>query len=404
MTQEKQQLNTIDEALKAFAQGEFVIVVDDEDRENEGDFVVAAEKITPEKVNFMLKYGRGLLCAPITMERCEELELNYMVGNNTSLLGTPFTVTVDKLEGCTTGVSAHDRAETIRALADPMAKPSDFARPGHINPLYAQTKGVLRRAGHTEAAVDLARLAGLNPAAALIEIMNEDGSMARLPQLMKIAAENNFKIISIKDLIAYRLLQESIVEKGVEVHLPTEYGDFKLIPFKQKSNGKEHIALIKGTWEADEAILVRVHSSCMTGDIFGSKRCECGEQLHKAMRTIEAEGKGVIVYLNQEGRGIGLMAKIEAYKLQEEGLDTVDANVHLGFDPDERDYGVGASILKELGVRKMRLMTNNPVKRVGLEAFGLEIEENVPIEITPNKYNERYMRTKKERMGHTLHL
>lgn len=404
MTQEKQQLNTIDEALKAFAQGEFVIVVDDEDRENEGDFVVAAEKITPEKVNFMLKYGRGLLCAPITIERCEELELNYMVGNNTSLLGTPFTVTVDKLEGCTTGVSAHDRAETIRALADPMAKPSDFARPGHINPLYAQTKGVLRRAGHTEAAVDLARLAGLNPAAALIEIMNEDGSMARLPQLMKIAAENNFKIISIKDLIAYRLLQESIVEKGVEVHLPTEYGDFKLIPFKQKSNGKEHIALIKGTWDADEAILVRVHSSCMTGDIFGSKRCECGEQLHKAMRTIEAEGKGVIVYLNQEGRGIGLMAKIEAYKLQEEGLDTVDANVHLGFDPDERDYGVGASILKELGVRKMRLMTNNPVKRVGLEAFGLEIEENVPIEITPNKYNERYMRTKKERMGHTLHL
>ena len=404
MKELKQKLDTIEDALKAFAEGEFVIVVDDEDRENEGDFIVAAEKITPEKVNFMLKYGRGLLCAPITIERCEELELNYMVGNNTSLLGTPFTVTVDKLEGCTTGVSAHDRAETIRALADPKAKPSDFARPGHINPLYAQSKGVLRRAGHTEAAVDLARLSGLYPAAALIEIMNEDGTMARLPQLMEIATENNLKIISIKDLIAYRLLQESIVEKGVEVHLPTAYGDFRLIPFRQKSNGKEHIALIKGTWTKDEPILVRVHSSCMTGDIFGSMRCECGEQLHKAMQTIEKEGKGVIVYLNQEGRGIGLMAKIEAYKLQEEGFDTVDANVHLGFDPDERDYGVGASILKELGVSKMRLMTNNPVKRVGLEAFGLKIEENVPIEITPNKYNERYMRTKRDRMGHTLHL
>jgi 3,4-dihydroxy 2-butanone 4-phosphate synthase/GTP cyclohydrolase II len=395
-------LDSIEEALNAFAQGEFVIVVDDEDRENEGDFIVAAEKITAEKVNFMLKHGRGVLCAPITMDRCEELELDRMVGNNTSILGTPFTVTIDKLEGCTTGVSAHDRAETIKALADPVSKPSTFGRPGHINPLYAQNKGVLRRAGHTEAAVDLARLAGLYPAAALIEIMNEDGSMARLPQLMEVAKENNMKIISIKDLIAYRLRQESIVDKGVEVHLPTEYGDFRLIPFRQKSNGKEHIALIKGTWDADEPILVRVHSSCMTGDIFGSKRCECGEQLHKAMQTIEREGKGVIVYLNQEGRGIGLMAKIEAYKLQEQGLDTVDANIHLGFDADERDYGVGASILSELGVSKMRLMTNNPVKRVGLEGFGLEIVENVPIEVEPNEFNEAYMRTKKERMGHKL--
>jgi 3,4-dihydroxy 2-butanone 4-phosphate synthase/GTP cyclohydrolase II len=352
----------------------------------------------------MVKNGRGVLCAPITMERCEELELDRMVGNNTSILGTPFTVTIDKLEGCTTGVSAHDRAETIKALADPNSKPSTFGRPGHINPLYAQNKGVLRRAGHTEAAVDLARLAGLYPAAALIEIMNEDGTMARLPQLIEVAKEFNLKIISIKDLIAYRLRQESIVEKGVEVHLPTEYGDFRLIPFRQKSNGKEHIALIKGQWAKDEPILVRVHSSCMTGDIFGSKRCECGEQLHKAMQTIEKEGKGVIVYLNQEGRGIGLMAKIEAYKLQEQGLDTVDANIHLGFDADERDYGVGASILSELGVSKMRLMTNNPVKRVGLEGFGLEIVENVPIEVQPNEYNEAYMRTKKERMGHKLNF
>ncbi|MCR5697585.1 MAG: bifunctional 3,4-dihydroxy-2-butanone-4-phosphate synthase/GTP cyclohydrolase II [Marinilabiliaceae bacterium] len=396
-------LNSVEEAVEAFAKGEFVIVVDDEDRENEGDFIVAAEKITPEKVNFMLKYGRGLLCAPITIDRCKELELDHMVGNNTSLLGTPFTVTIDKVEGCTTGVSAHDRAATIRALADPNAKPTDFARPGHINPLYAQTKGVLRRAGHTEAAIDLARLAGLFPAAALIEIMNEDGTMARLPQLFEIAREHNLCLISIKDLIAYRLKQESIIEKGVRVHLPTMFGDFDLIPFRQKLNGKEHIALIKGTWKQDEPILVRVHSSCMTGDIFGSMRCECGEQLHKAMQQIEKEGKGVIVYLNQEGRGIGLMAKIEAYKLQEEGYDTVDANVHLGFDPDERDYGIGAHILKELGVNKMRLMTNNPVKRVGLEAYGLEIVENVPIEIIPNKYNERYMLTKKLRMHHELH-
>ncbi len=400
--QEKQQLDTIEDALRDFAEGKFVIVVDDEDRENEGDFIVAAEKITPEKVNFMLKNGRGLLCAPITIDRCKELELDHMVGNNTSILGTPFTVTVDLIEGCTTGVSAHDRAATIRALADPKSKPSDFGRPGHINPLYAQQKGVLRRAGHTEAAVDLARLAGLYPAAALIEIMNADGTMARLPQLLKIAAENNIRIISIRDLIAFRQHEEAIIERGSEVHLPTAYGNFRLIPFRQKTNGMEHIALIKGTWEPDEPVLVRVHSSCMTGDIFGSMRCECGEQLHKAMETIEKEGKGVVVYLNQEGRGIGLMAKIEAYKLQEEGFDTVDANIHLGFDPDERDYGVGAGILRALGVKKLRLMTNNPVKRIGLEGFGLEIVENVPIEITPNEYNRKYMLTKKLRMGHIL--
>ena len=397
-------LNTIPEAVEAIKRGDFVIVVDDEDRENEGDFVIAAEKITPEKVNFMLKNGRGLLCAPITIDRCAELELNHMVDNNTSILGTPFTVSVDKIEGCTTGVSAADRAATIRALADPESKPSTFARPGHINPLYAQNKGVIRRAGHTEAAVDLARLAGLHPAAALIEIMNEDGTMARMEQLQVIAKEFNLNIITIKDLIAYRLQQDTLIERGPEVHLPTAYGDFRLIPFLQKSNNKEHIALIKGSWEKDEPILVRVHSSCMTGDIFGTMRCECGEQLHKAMQTIDKEGKGVIIYMNQEGRGIGLMAKIKAYELQEHGYDTVDANIHLGFDADERDYGVGASILRELGVSKMRLMTNNPVKRIGLEAYGLEVVENVPIEIEPNKYNEFYMRTKKERMGHTLRL
>lgn len=397
-------LNTIPEAIEAIKRGDFVIVVDDEDRENEGDFVIAAEKITPEKVNFMLKNGRGLLCAPITIDRCAELELSHMVDNNTSILGTPFTVSVDKIEGCTTGVSAADRAATIKALADPESKPSTFARPGHINPLYAQNKGVIRRAGHTEAAVDLARLAGLHPAAALIEIMNEDGTMARMEQLQEIAKEFNLNIITIKDLIAYRLQQDTLIERGPEVHLPTAYGDFRLIPFLQKSNGKEHIALIKGEWGKDEPILVRVHSSCMTGDIFGSMRCECGEQLHKAMQTIDKEGKGVIIYMNQEGRGIGLMAKIKAYELQEHGYDTVDANIHLGFDADERDYGVGASILRELGVSKMRLMTNNPVKRIGLEAYGLEVVENVPIEIEPNKYNEFYMRTKKERMGHTLRL
>lgn len=401
---DRDHLDTIEEAIDAFRRGEFVIVVDDEDRENEGDFITAAELITPEKVNFMIKNGRGVLCAPLTIERCQELELPHMVADNTSILGTPFTVSVDLLEGCTTGVSAHDRAATIRALADPNSKATDFGRPGHISPLYAQSRGVIRRSGHTEAAIDLARLAGLQPAAALIEIMNEDGTMARLPQLREVAKQHNIKLISIKDLIAFRLQQETLVERGSEVHLPTEYGNFRLIPFRQKSNGKEHIALIKGEWAPDESILVRVHSSCMTGDIFGSKRCECGEQLHKAMRAIDEAGKGVVVYLNQEGRGIGLMAKIEAYRLQEQGLDTVDANVHLGFDPDERDYGVGASILKELGVHRMRLMTNNPVKRVGLEAYGLQIVENVPIEVAPNPYNEFYMHTKKTRMGHNLNL
>lgn len=393
----------IESAIDDFREGKFLIVVDDEDRENEGDFIVAAEKITPEKVNFMLKHARGVLCAPITIERCKELDLPHQVADNTSVLGTPFTVTIDKLEGCTTGVSAADRAATIRALADPASTPQTFGRPGHINPLYAQDKGVLRRAGHTEACVDLAKLAGLYPAGALMEIMNEDGTMARMPELKKIAQEYGLKIISIRDLIAYRLQQESLVERGDEVDMPTQYGHFHLIPFRQKSNGLEHIALIKGEWRRDEPILVRVHSSCATGDIFGSCRCECGEQLHQAMRAIEKEGRGVVVYMNQEGRGIGLMAKIAAYKLQEQGYDTVDANLHLGFKADERDYGVGASILRELGVSKMRLMTNNPVKRIGLEAYGIEIVENVPIEIEPNPYNESYMRTKKERMGHVLH-
>jgi len=397
-------ISTIEEALDDFREGKFLIVVDDEDRENEGDFIIAGEKITPEKVNFMLKNGRGVLCCPLPISRCKELELDFQVQRNTSMLGTPFTITVDKLEGCTTGVSIHDRAATIKALADPNSKPSDFGRPGHINPLYAQDKGVLRRAGHTEAAIDLARLAGLTPAAALIEIMNEDGSMARMPDLQKVAEKFGLKIITIKDLIAYRLRLESIVERGVEAQLPTKYGSFRVIPFRQKSNGLEHVALVKGEWKKDEPVLVRVHSSCVTGDIFGSLKCECGEQLHKAMETIDKEGKGAIVYLMQEGRGIGLMNKIAAYKLQEEGVDTVDANLQLGFQADERDYGVGASILHELGITKMRLMTNNPVKRIGLEGYGLEIVENVPIEIEPNKYNEKYLCTKKDKMGHTLHI
>ena len=397
-------LSTIEEALQDYKEGKFLIVVDDEDRENEGDLITPAELITPEKVNFMLSYGRGVLCAPITIERARELNLSHQVQENTSMLGTPFTVTVDKLEGCTTGVSCHDRAATIKALADPMSQPSDFGKPGHINPLYAQDRGVLVRAGHTEAAVDLSRLAGLQPAACLIEILNEDGTMARMPQLLEFAEKHQLKIITIRDLIAYRLKNEVLVDQGEEVDMPTEYGHFRLIPFRQKSNGLEHVALIKGTWEEGEPILVRVHSSCATGDIFGSERCDCGEQLHKAMKMVEAEGKGVVLYLNQEGRGIGLMAKIAAYKLQEQGYDTVDANLHLGYDPDERDYGVGAQILQMLGVTRMRLMSNNPVKRVGLEAYGLEITENVPIEIKPNKYNERYLRTKKNRMGHNLHF
>lgn len=411
-------MDTIEQAIQDIREGKFVIVVDDEDRENEGDFIIAAEKITPEKVNFMLQHGRGVLCAPLTETRCAELDLTHQVANNTSMLGTPFTVTVDKLEGCTTGVSAADRAATILALADPLSKPSTFGRPGHINPLYARERGVLQRAGHTEAAVDLARLAGLRPAAALIEIMNEDGTMARLPQLEQVAKEYGLSLISIKDLISYRLqkaglteaspdnhaAESVLVERGETVFLPTAYGEFMLTPFKQLSNGLEHIALVKGTWEPDEPILCRVHSSCMTGDVFGSKRCECGEQLHRAMQLIEKEGKGILVYMNQEGRGIGLMNKIRAYKLQEQGEDTVDANIHIGFQPDERDYGVGAQILRQMGAKKLRLLTNNPVKRVGLESYGIEIVDNIAIEIAPNPYNVRYMRTKKERMHHNLQM
>ena len=395
-------LDSIEEAIEDFRNGKMVIVVDDEDRENEGDLIVAAEKITPEQVNFMLKNARGVLCVPLTISRCRELELNHQVEQNTSMLGTPFTITVDKIEGCSTGVSIEDRCATIRALADPESVPETFGRPGHINPLYTQDAGVLRRSGHTEAAVDLARLAGLQPAAALMEIMSEDGSMARLPELRKRADEWGMKLISIRDLIAYRLASEQLVEQGVEVDMPTADGHFRLIPFRQKSNGLEHIAIIKGDVTTDEPVLVRVHSSCATGDIFASKRCDCGEQLHKAMQMIEKEGRGAVIYLNQEGRGIGLMDKIKAYKLQEEGLDTVEANIHLGHDADERDYGVGAQILNLLGIRKMHLLTNNPVKRIGLEGYGLTVVENVPIEVEPNPYNLRYMHTKKERMGHNL--
>ncbi|MBR6455430.1 MAG: bifunctional 3,4-dihydroxy-2-butanone-4-phosphate synthase/GTP cyclohydrolase II [Prevotella sp.] len=397
-------LNTIEEALEDFREGKFVIVVDDEDRENEGDLICAAEKITPEMVNFMLKNARGVLCAPVTQSRCRELDLPHQVQDNTSVLGTPFTVTIDKLEGCSTGVSIHDRAATIRALADPTSTPQTFGRPGHINPLYAQDNGVLRRSGHTEAAIDLCRLSGLYPVGALMEIMNEDGTMARLPELMKMAKEWDMKIISIRDMIAYRLQRESLIEVGNEADMPTQYGHFRLIPFRQKSNGTEHFALIKGHWRDDEPILVRVHSSCATGDILGSMRCDCGEQLHRSLQMIEKEGKGVLIYMQQEGRGIGLMNKIAAYKLQEEGLDTVEANVHLGFKPDERDYGCGAQMLRHLGIHKMRLMTNNPTKRVGLEAYGLQIVENIPIEITPTPYDYRYLKTKQERMGHDLHL
>lgn len=415
-------INTIEEALEDLRLGKFVIVADDEDRENEGDFIIAAEMITPEKVNFMLQYGRGVLCCPITEQRCAELDLMHQVANNTSMLGTPFTVTVDKLEGCSTGVSTADRAATILALADPNSKPETFGRPGHINPLYARAGGVLQRAGHTEAGVDLARLAGFQPVAALIEIMNPDGSMARMPQLQEVAQEFDLKIITIKDLIAYRLKHETqcvskeeqdeaqntsasqLIERGETVFLPTQQGEFMLTPFRDLTTGLEHIALTKGEWMEEEAVLCRVHSSCMTGDIFGSLRCECGEQLTRAMQMIEKEGKGIVVYMNQEGRGIGLMNKIRAYKLQEQGEDTVEANIHLGFRPDERDYGVGAQILRAMGAKKLKLMTNNPVKRVGLESYGIEIIENVPIEIKPNRFNERYMRTKKEKMQHDLKM
>ena len=399
----KNKLDTIEEAIEEIRKGNFIIVVDDEDRENEGDFIIAAECITPEKINFMETHGRGLVCAPITHERAEELDLPLMVANNTAVHATPFTVSIDLLtHGCTTGISAYDRAQTILALTREETKPEDFGRPGHIFPLRAQSRGVLRRAGHTEAAVDFARLAGLYPAGALVEIKKEDGSMARLPDLMEMAQEFDLKIVSVADLIKYLLKRESLIERGEQVVLPTEYGNFHLIPFLQTSTGEEHVALIKGEWTEDESILVRMHSSCLTGDIFGSRRCECGEQLHEAMRLVEKEGKGVIVYLNQEGRGIGLMAKVAAYKLQEEGYDTVDANLHLGYKADERDYGVGAQILRSLNVGKMRLLTNNPVKRIGLESYGLTVTENVPLEVKPNKYNKFYMQTKKSKMGHNL--
>lgn len=396
-------LNTIPEAIAAIKRGELVIVVDDEDRENEGDFIVASELVTPEIINFMTIHGRGLICVAITEKRCEELNLELMVGQNTSMHETQFTVSVDAIgPDVSTGISAHDRATTIKLLVDPDTKPEQLARPGHIFPLMAKNRGVLRRSGHTEAAVDLARLAGLYPSGVLVEIMNDDGSMARLPQLMVLAKKFNLKIVSIKDLISFLFQSESLIERGDEVFLPTHYGGFKIIPFRQKSNGAEHIALIKGTWAPNEPILVRVHSSCMTGDVFGSLRCECGEQLHTSMSMIEKEGKGVLVYMMQEGRGIGLLNKIAAYKLQDQGLDTIEANIHLGFKADERDYGVGAQILRNLGITKMRLLTNNPVKRVGLEGFGLEVVDIIPIEIEPNEYNQKYLKTKRDRMGHHL--
>lgn len=399
------ELNSIEDAIEDIRKGKVVIVVDDESRENEGDFICSAELITPEIVNFMAKHARGIICAPIPEERCEELDLEMMVGQNTSFHATAFTVSVDLLgHGCTTGVSAHDRAKTINALVDPATRPEDLGRPGHVFPLKARSKGVLRRAGHTEAAIDLTKLAGLKPGGVLVEIMNDDGSMARMPQLIKIAEKFNLKIISIKDLITYKLQNESLVVKGVKVKLPTKYGTFNLVPFIQKSNGLEHLALIKGKWTKDEPVLTRVHSSCMTGDIFGSYRCDCGPQLQEAMKLIQKEGKGAIIYLNQEGRGIGLFNKIKAYKLQEEGEDTVEANLHLGFKEDERDYGVGANIMKELGLGKIRLISNNPVKRAGLEGYGLEIVENVSLQILPNEHNLFYLKTKKNKMGHLLEL
>lgn len=398
-------LNTIDEALEDIREGKVIIVVDDEDRENEGDFIVAAEKITPDIVNFMVTHGRGLMCAPLPESRCEELGLPMMVGQNTAIYETPFTVSVDLLgNGCTTGISTSDRAKTIFALVDPKTKPEDLGKPGHIFPLKARDKGVLRRAGHTEAVVDLTRMAGLIPGGALVEILNEDGTMARLPQLMEISKKFNIKIISIRDLIAYRLQTDSIVERGVQSKLPTEYGNFTAIPFRQKNGNIDHVALIKGEWGKDEPILVRVHSSCMTGDIFGSCRCDCGPQLHESMKMIEKEGKGAIIYLIQEGRGIGLFSKLHAYKLQDEGKDTIEANLALGFKADERDYGVGASILRELGITKMRLITNNPTKRKGLEGYGITITENVPIIIPSNPYNKFYLETKALKMGHNLNL
>lgn len=396
-------LNTIEEALEDVRKGKVIIVVDDEDRENEGDFVTAARNATPDVINFMATHGRGLICAPLTEERAHELKLDMMVPANTSLHETPFTVSVDLLgHGCTTGISASDRSKTVKALIDPNIRPSEFGRPGHIFPLKSKPGGVLRRAGHTEATVDISVLAGFEPCGVLVEILNEDGTMARLPQLVKIAERFDLKIISIKDLIAYRLSKESIVKRQVEVNMPTHWGNFKLIDYSVDTNGQEHLVLVKGEWEKDEPVLVRMHSSCVTGDIFGSCRCDCGAQLHRSMEMIEKEGKGVVVYLNQEGRGIGLLNKLKAYKLQEQGLDTVEANVELGFKVDERDYGVGAQILRDLGVRKIKLMTNNPKKRAGLIGYGLEIVENVPIVINANPHNEKYLKTKKDKMGHSF--
>ena len=396
-------LNTIEEAINDIKNGKVIIVVDDEDRENEGDFLTAARNVTPEVINFMATHGRGLICTSITEQRAKELDLHLMVSKNTASHETAFTVSVDLLgHGCTTGISAQDRAKTVQALINPEMKPSDFGRPGHIFPLIAKTGGVLRRTGHTEATIDLAVMAGFEPCGALVEIMNEDGSMARLPDLIKIAEKFNLKIVSIKDLISYRLEKETIVERQVEVNMPTNWGDFKLVAYKVSTNGEEHMALVKGEWKADEPVLTRVHSSCVTGDVFGSCRCDCGPQLHAAMEMIEHEGKGVIVYMNQEGRGIGLLNKLKAYKLQEKGRDTVEANIELGFKMDERDYGIGAQILRDLGVHKIKLMTNNPKKRAGLIGYGLEIVDNVPIVITPNPHNEKYLQTKKEKMAHSL--
>ncbi|AKQ46323.1 3,4-dihydroxy-2-butanone 4-phosphate synthase [Rufibacter radiotolerans] len=396
-------LDNIEDAIEDIKAGKVVIVVDDDDRENEGDFICAAEKITPEIVNFMATHGRGLICAPLTEERCDELGLELMVGRNTALHATPFTVSVDLLgHGCTTGISASDRAKTILALADPTTDPASLGKPGHIFPLRARKEGVIRRAGHTEAAVDLAALAGLAPAGVLVEIMNEDGTMARMPDLEKVAERFNLKLISIKDLITYRLQKESLIDREIAVELPTDWGNFDLYAYTQRSNNAKHLALVKGTWEPDEPVLVRVHSSCVTGDIFGSCRCDCGPQLHRAMEIIEKAGKGVIVYMNQEGRGIGLLNKLKAYKLQEQGLDTVEANLQLGFGTDERDYGVGAQILRDLGVTKMRLLSNNPRKRTGLIGYGLQIVEQLPIEIEANAHNQRYLTTKRDKLGHSI--
>jgi 3,4-dihydroxy 2-butanone 4-phosphate synthase/GTP cyclohydrolase II len=399
----KIKLDTIEEGIEAIKNGKVIIVVDDEDRENEGDFVCAAECITPEIVNFMATHGRGLICAPLSEDRCNELGLELMVGKNTAVFETPFTVSVDLIgHGCTTGISAHDRFKTIKALADPETKPEELGKPGHIFPLKAKKEGVLRRSGHTEASIDFARLAGFRPAGVLVEIMNEDGSMARLPDLREVANRFNLKIVTIKDLIAYRMKNESQVRRQVDVKMPTEYGDFELVAYEQMNTNEVHMALVKGTWEKDESVLVRVHSSCVTGDIFGSCRCDCGSQLHSAMNMVEREGKGVVLYMKQEGRGIGLLNKLRAYKLQEQGLDTVEANLQLGFDMDNRDYGIGAQILHDLGISKIRLITNNPKKRVGLMGYGLEIVDNVGIEITPNPHNEKYLMTKRDKLGHTI--